>query len=241
MEYIKPYEPLLGPLLTLLLMATVVPYLRRLYRLHREQGLMIRKKLLERTGVVIYGLFDGKLQSDYLGGFLTAMFGETLFDLIVGWNDHPSPSIIVPKTDYQCEHLEEILAAHASPFVLQSGRIDCYFRGAEVCGTPSYPFARFVVALARPDAAQLSSHDYPRVMIVEAGALRRIMEEDMLPQYDTKDGRTWLQTVRELGRAFFDGDRRGTVILEIPLSSESEWQCHPLRSAGLRTDRVAAP
>ena len=136
---------------------------------------------------------------------------------------------------------EEILAAHASPFVLQSGPIDCYFRGAEVCGTPSHPFARFIVALARPDAAQLSSHDYPRVMIVEAGALRRIMEEDVLPQYDTKDGRTWLQTVRELGRAFFGGDRRGTVILKIPLSPESEWQRRPLRSAGLRTDRVPAP
>ena len=221
MEYIKTYEPLVAPLLTLLLMAIVVPYLRRLYRLHREQGLMIRKKLLEHTGVVIYGVFDGKLQSDYLGGFLTAMFGETLFDLIVGWNDHPSPSIIVPKTDYQREHLEEILAARASPFVLQSGRIDCYFRGVEVCGTPSYPFARFVVALARPDAAQLSSHDYPRVMIVEVSTLRRIMEEDVVAQYDTKDGRTWLQTVRELGRDFFSDDRRGMVILEIPLASES--------------------
>ncbi len=82
MESIKPYEPLIGPLLTLLLMVIVVPYLRRLFRLHREQGLMIRKKLLEHTGVVLYGLFDGRMQSDYLGGFLTAMFGETLFDLI---------------------------------------------------------------------------------------------------------------------------------------------------------------
>ena len=219
MEFLKPYEPLIGPLSTLLLMAVVVPYLRRLYRLHREQGLMIRKKLLEHTGVVIFGLFDGKLQSDYLGGFLTAMFGETLFDLIVGWNDRPSPNIIVPQTDYQCDHLQEILAAHASPFILQSGRIDCYFRGAEVCGTPSYPFARFVVALARPDATHLASHDYPRVTIVEVGALRRIMEETVQPQSDSQDGQTWLVTVRELGKDFFGGRRQGTVILEVPLVS----------------------
>jgi hypothetical protein len=217
MEFVKPYESLVGPLFTLLLMAIVVPYLRRLYRLHREQGLMIRKKLLEHTGVVIFGVFDGKLQSDYLGGFLTAMFGETLFDLIVGWNDGPSPSIIVPPTEYQCAHLQEILAAHASPFVLQSGRIDCYFRGVEACGTPSYPFARFVVALARPDATHLSSHDYPRVIIVETGALRRIVDENVQPQYDSQDGKTWLETVRELGRDFFHGRRRGTVILEVPV------------------------
>ncbi len=221
MEYLKLYEPILGPLLTLLLMAIVVPYLRRLYRLHREQGLMIRRKLLEHTGVVIYGVFDRKLQSDYLGGFLTAMFGETLFDLIVGWNDAPSPSIIVPKTDYQCEHLQEILAARASPFVLQSGRIDCYFRGVQDWGTPSYPFAKFVVALARPDAAQLSSHDYPRVVVVEIGALKKIVEEDTEPQYDDKDGQTWLQTIRELGRDFFGGNRRGMVVLEVPIAAQT--------------------
>jgi hypothetical protein len=221
MEYLKTYEPLIGPALTILATAIVVPYLRRLYRLHREHVRMIHKKLLEHTGVVIFGIFDRRLQSDYLGGFLTALFGETLFDLIVGWNDSPSPSIVVPPTDYQCEHLQEILAAHASPFLLQSTRIDCYFRGAEVCGTPSYPFARFVVALARPDARQLTSHDYPRVMIVEIGALKRILEENVEPQYDSQDGRTWLCTVRELAKAFFAGDRRGTVVLEIPVASHA--------------------
>jgi hypothetical protein len=216
MEYLTTHEPLLAPLLTLLLTALVVPYLRRLYRLHREQGLMIRRKLLEHTGVVIFGLFDRRLQSDYLGGFLTAMFGETLFEMIVNWNNHPSPNIIVPETDYQGDHLQEILAARASPFILQSGRIDCYFRDCEVCGTASYPFARFVVALARPDAAKLSAHDYPRVILVELGTLRRVLDEDVQPQYDTKDGRTWLETVREMGRDFFNGKQRGMVVLEVP-------------------------
>ncbi len=222
METIKTYEPLIGPLFTLLFMLVVVPYLRRLYRLHREQSLMIRKKLLEHTGVVVFGLFDGKLQSDYLGGFLTALFGETLFDMIVGWNEHPSPSIVVPPTDYQCEHLQEILAAHASPYMLQSGRIDCYFRDVEDCGTPSYPFARFVVALARPDAAHLASHDYPRVIVVEEGTLKKIMKQTVMPQYDTKEGRTWLRTVRELGDDFFAGKRQGMVVLEIPIARRFE-------------------
>ena len=217
MDYFKAYEWLAGPLLTLILTAIVVPYLSRLYRLHREHVLMVRKKLLEHTGVVIFGLFDGKLQSDYLGGFLTVMFGETLFDLIVGWNDNPSPNIIVPTSDYHCDHLEEILAAHASPFVLQSGRIECYFKGVQAHGTPSYQFAKFVVCLARPDPNRLSSHDYPRVLIVEVDTLKKIVNQDVLPQYDSQDGYTWLETVREMGRDYAKGNQRGMVVLEIPI------------------------
>jgi hypothetical protein len=219
MEYLKTFEWLLGPLFTLILTAIIVPYLGRLYRMHREQGLMIRKKLLEHTGVVIFGLFDGGLQSDYLGGFLTLMFGETLFDLIVGWNDAPSPSIIVPKTEYECAHLQEILAAHASPFILQSGRIDCYFDHVKAYGTPSYQFAKFVVALARPDANKLTCHDYPRVVIVEIDNLKRIVEEEIRPQYETPDGYVWLETVRDVGKCYFSGKQQGLAVLEIPLRS----------------------
>jgi hypothetical protein len=218
-DYLKTVELLLGPLLTLILTMIIVPYLRRLYRMHREQGLMIRKKLLEHTGVVVFGLFDGGLQSDYLGGFLTVMFGETLFDLIVGWNDAPSPSIIVPKTEYQCAHLQEILAAHASPFILQSGRIDCYFDRVKAYGTPSYQFAKFVAGLARPDANKLTSHDYPRVIIVEIDSLKRIIEEEVRPQYETQDGYVWLETVREMGKCYFSGKQQGFVVLEIPIRS----------------------
>jgi hypothetical protein len=215
----RTFELLLAPLLTLLLTAIVVPYLRRLYRLHREEGLMMRKKLLEHTGVVIFGVFDGGLQSDYLGGFLTLMFGETLFDLIAGWNDAPSPSIIVPKTAHQADHLQEILAAHASPFILQSGRIDCYFNGVRAYGTESYKFAKFVVGLARPDANKLASHDYPRVVIAEIDNLKRITEEEIRPQYETSDGYTWLATVREMGKSYFSGKQQGLIVLEIPLQS----------------------
>ncbi|MGO8752358.1 MAG: hypothetical protein ACLQNE_40990 [Thermoguttaceae bacterium] len=219
MDPMKTCELLLGPLLTIILTAIIVPYLRRIYRLHREEGLMIRKKLLEHTGVVIFGVFDGGLQSDYLGGFLTLMFGETLFDLIVGWNNAPSPSVIVPKTAYQCAHLQEILAAHASPFILQSGRIDCYFDGVKAYGTATYKFAKFVVGLARPDANKLISHDYPRVIIVEIDNLKRIAEEEVRPQYETQDGYVWLETVREMGKSYFSGKQQGLVVLEIPLRS----------------------
>ena len=70
MDYLKTLELLLGPLLTVILTLIIVPYLRRLYRMHREQGLMIGKEALGATGVVVFGLFDGGLQSDYLGRFL---------------------------------------------------------------------------------------------------------------------------------------------------------------------------
>ncbi len=219
MDYMRTFELLLAPLLTLILTAIIVPYLRRLYRLHREEGLMIRKKLLEHTGVVIFGLFDGGLQSDYLGGFLTVMFGETLFDLIVGWNDAPSPNLIVPMTEYHCSHLQEILAAHASPFILQSSRIDCYFDKVKEYGTPSYKFAKFVVGLARPDANKLTCHDYPRVIVVEIDNLKRIIEEEVRPQYETQDGYVWLETVREMGKSYFSGKQHGLTVLEIPLRS----------------------
>jgi hypothetical protein len=219
MDYLKMAELFAGPLLTLILMVIIVPYLRRLYRMHREQGLMIRRKLLEHTGVVVFGVFDGGLQSDYLGGFLTVMFGETLFDLIVGWNDAPSPNLIVPKSEYQCAHLQEILAAHASPFILQSGRIDCYFERVKAYGTPSYQFAKFVVGLARPDANKLTCHDYPRVIVVEIDNLKRITEDEVRPQYETQDGYVWLETVREMGKCYFSGRQQGLVVLEIPLGS----------------------
>lgn len=220
LDWVKRFEHLLYPLISLFLTLIIVPFLSRLYRLHKEQNRMIRKKILEHTGVVIFGVFDGKLQSDYLGGFLTALFGETLFDLIVGWNDRPSPSLIVPKSEHQSEHLKEILAAHASPFILQSSRIDCYFDGVETHGTPSYQFAKLVVALARPDANMLSAHDYPRVIVIEEETLRRIKDSKILPQWDTRDGLTWLETVRELAKTYFGGREAGIAILEVPLGAK---------------------
>ena len=208
---------ILGWLFSLLMSAIVIPFLARIYRLHREQQHMIRKKLFEHTGVVLFGLFDNKLQSDFLGGFLTTLFGERLFDLIIGWNDAPSPSLIVPRNDFEADHMTEILAAKASPYLLQSRRIDGYLRGVERHGTPSYPYAKLVVGLARPDATKLKSHDYPRVIIVEQGTLRRIMDQEVQPQWETQDGFTWLATVRELGERFYGGKHHGIAVLELPL------------------------
>jgi len=219
METILPFLPLLGPLLTAVLMVIVVPYVVRIHRLHKAQHLMIKKKLFEHTGVVIFGVFDGQIQSDYLGGFLTTLFGEHLFDLIVGWNDVPSPSIITPRTSYEAAHMKEIMAAHASPYILQSDRLDCYFRSAERHGTLSYKFAKFVVGLARPDADKLDCHDYPRIVAIEEGALRKIVEKaDIKPQHESQDGRTWLATLRELGALYCNGKRDSLTVLEIPLN-----------------------
>lgn len=208
---------ILGWLFSLFMSAVMLPFIARLYRLHREQQHMIRKKLFEHTGVVLFGLFDGRLQSDYLGGFLTTFFGERLFDLIVGWNDGPSSNIIVPRNDFEADHMAEILAAKASPYLLQSRRIDGYFQGAEAFGTPSYRFAKLVVGLARPDASKLKSHDYPRVIIVEQGALKTILEGEVQPQWETQDGFTWLATVREMGERYFAGKHHGVAVLELPL------------------------
>lgn len=208
---------IVGWLVSLIMSAVIIPFLARLYRLHREQQQMIRRKLFEHTGVVLFGLFDGRLQSDYLGGFLTTFFGERLFDLIVGWNDAPSPSLIVPRSDFEADHMTEILAAKASPYLLQSRRIDAYFDGAEAHGTPSYRFAKLVVGLARPDASKLKSHDYPRVIVVEQGTLRKILDEEVQPQWESQDGYTWLTTVREMGERFFGGKHHGLAVLELPI------------------------
>ncbi len=212
---------ILGWMFSLIMSAIIIPFIARLYRLHREQQQMIHKKLFEHTGVVLFGLFDGKLQSDYLGGFLTTFFGERLFDLIVGWNDRPSSSIITPRNDFEADHMTEILAAKASPYLLQSRRIDGYLKGAEAHGTSSYQYAQLIVGLARPDSTKLKSHDYPRVIIVEKGTLQRIMEGEVQPQWDTQDGYIWLATVRELGERFYSGKQHGIGVLELPLEASS--------------------
>lgn len=208
----------LGWTLSLIMTLVVIPYLRRLQRFHKEQANMIKKKLFEHTGVVIYGTFDGKLQSDYLGGFLTTLFGEVLFERIVHWNDRPSSNIIVPATDFEADHMEEMLAAHASPYILQSAMIGCYFRNVKRYGTKHYPFAKLVVGLARPDAQRLTSHDYPRIIAIEEAMLRAVLEDrSMKPQWETPEGYTWLETVRDLGKRYFAGKQQGIAVLEVPI------------------------
>ncbi len=208
---------ILGWVVSLFMTAIVIPYLARIIRLHKEQHRMIARKLFENTGVMLFGLFDGVLQSEFLGGFLTTLFGERLFDLIVGWNDAPSPSLIVPRNDFEASHMAEILAAKASPYLLQSRRIDAYLRDVEAHGSASYRYAKLVVGLARPDPSKLKSHDYPRVVVVEVGTLKRIMEQDVRPQDESQDGYTWLETVRLLGQRYFGGQHDGLAVLELPL------------------------
>lgn len=219
---LQPVQVLMmfGWIISIFLSFVILPYLRRIVKQHHDQNQMIKKKLFEHTGVVMFGVFDKKIQSDCLGGFLTTLFGEILFHHIVEWNTRPSPSLIVPANGFEAEHMQEILAAHASPYVLQSKRIDCYFRDAERFGTEHYPFAKLVIGLARPDASKLTGHDYPRVVIIEQGMLKKLMNDPSVePQWNTKDGTTWLETLRELGRRYFAGERSGITVLEVPLQS----------------------
>lgn len=198
----------------------LLPLLFRIYRQHKEQKQMIARTLFENTGVTIFGEFDGKVQSEFLGDFLTTLFGERIFDLVVSWNDDPSPNVIVPRSDYEAGHMAEILTAKASAFILQSNHLDPYFTHAKVYGTEHYKFCKVVVALARPDAHKLISHDYPRVIAIELSALQRILDNsETLPQWETQDGYTWLTVLRELGQKYSSGDHNGLAILEFPLNS----------------------
>jgi len=58
-------------------------------------------------------------------------------------------------------------------------------------------------------------------MIVEVGTLKRVLDETVLPQCESQDGRTWLRTVRELAKAYFAGRRRGMMVLEIPVAPQT--------------------
>jgi hypothetical protein len=217
-EYLRV---LLGPLTGLVLGTVIVPLLVRIYRLHQEHQRMVKRQLFEHTEVILAGEFDGQVQTDNLGGFLTTLFGERLFGQIVHWNDKPSPSLINPPSDFQADHLRAILRAHVSPFLLQSKRIDCYFDRLAEYGTPSYKFAKFVACLVRPDACMLDSHDCPRVLVIEEAALRRVFENaDVKPQYPTKDGKTWLETIRLVGEKYFSHGHPSIEVLEIPISKE---------------------
>ena len=201
------------------LLLIIIPFIIKHYRSHKEQGLMIRRKLHENTGMMIFGEFDRQIQSEFLGDFLTALFGINMSDMISHWNDKPSPSIIIPTVEYQASHLNEIMAAKASTFILQSNWLEPYFASAKVYGSASYKFCRVIVALARPNAVDLSSHDYPRLIAIEETALRRITDNPatIRPQWDTKDGRTWLHVLRELGE-HVEGDQKGYEVLEVPMN-----------------------
>jgi hypothetical protein len=205
-------------LVSIVLSMVVIPLILRVIRQNRETRLMVQKKLFENTGVRIYGEFDGQLQSEYLGSFLTTLFGERLFLLITSWNDKPSPSLIVPPEDFMTAHMLEVMAAHSSPFILQSNGLKRYFQNVEVHGTENYKYCKCVVALARPDASKLESHDYPRLVVVEAAALKRIHDNPNLqPQESTPEGRTWLETLKDMAGRYYADKRSGMAILEFPV------------------------
>ncbi len=202
-----------------LLPVIIVPILIKIYRQHKEQGLMIKKTLFENTGVLIFGEFGGQVQSEFLGDFLTTLFGHRIFDLIVSWNDKPSPNLIVPPSKEEAAHLSEIAMAKASLYLLQSLHLEAYFKNAALHGADAYKYCRILVALARPDANKLTAHDRPRIVAIELDALRRIATNpDVKPQWDTTDGITWVQVMRELWDKYQKGEHDGLAILEFPMN-----------------------
>lgn len=205
------------------------PILLRIMKHNREQKAMVQKKLFENTGVMLFGEFGGQVQSEFLGNFLTTLFGESIFDLVVGWNDQPSPNVIVPETTHQAAHLAEIMSAKASEYILQTNNVDCYFDGAELHGNDKYRYCKIIVALARPDAQKLASYDYARLIAIEVGALMRVVRgAETKPQHETTDGFTWLEVVKELGHKYTSGQHQGLAVLEFPMNDI-------LRKQGKRT------
>lgn len=211
---------ILSGLISILFTALIIPYWRRQRRLYAEQREMIQRTLMQNTGVMIFGHFGKQVQSEFLGDFLTSLFGEVLFDIITEWNKdhHRKEAIVMPANEAQAVHMRYLASAKASSFILQSHGLGRYFRNAQLHGTPEYQFCKVLVAIACPKPDRLTSHDHPRLIAIEEGALKRIAaDRDTLPQWDTQDGHTWVAVLRELAEDWEEGEQNGIAVLEIPV------------------------
>lgn len=198
----------------------VLPYILRHRRMWREQREMIQKTLMQNTGVMIFGHFGKQVQSEFLGDFLTSLFGEVLFDIITEWNRYSGPdnAVVTPADEARATHMRYLASAKASSFILQSHGLGRYFRHAQLHGTPEYQYCRVLVAIACPQPNRLDSHDHPRLIAIEEGALMRIAnDEGTEPQWDNQDGNTWLSVLRELAKEWRAGRHNGIAVLEIPV------------------------
>lgn len=217
-------------LLSVLFTALIIPYWRRQRRMWREQREMIQKTLMQNTGVMIFGHFGRQVQSEFLGDFLTSLFGEVLFDIITEWNRHSGPdnAIVTPADEARATHMRYLASAKASSFILQSHGLGRYFRHAQLHGTPEYQYCRILVAIACPQPNRLDSHDHPRLIAIEESALMRIAnDEGTEPQWDNQDGNTWLSVLRELAKEWRAGRHNGIAVLEIPVDlPEGQAQAH---------------
>ena len=219
LDDIKPFFPLVGPLVALTLSVVVLPLVRQWLSLYREHHQMIRRQFFEHTEVILFGVFQNRVEYDALGVFRTVLFGERLFDMIVRWNEKPSPSLIFPANRLQAEHLRTVMRMHASSLLLQCVRIDPYFDAGQKLGTAEYRYVNFVACLVRPDPGKLTWHDCPRVVLIEESALWKIKEGTVAPSAPDKDGAAWLEILHQIATEYFAERRSAIEVITSPVGN----------------------
>ena len=219
LEDIKPFFPLVGPSVALVISVVVLPLVRQWFALYRERNQMIHRQFFEHTEVILFGVFGNRVEYDALGAFRTVLFGERLFDLIVNWNQRPSPNLILPANRLAAEHLRTVMRMQASSLLLQCVRIDPYFDAGQKLGTPEYRYVHFVACLVRPDLGKLTWHDCPRVVLIEESALRKIGEGKVQPNTADTDGQTWLKILQEIASEYASERRAAIEVIASPVGS----------------------
>jgi hypothetical protein len=215
----KPFFPLLGPLVALTISVVVIPLVRQWLALAREHQRMVKRQFFEFTEVILLGVFQNRLEYDALGTFRTVLFGERLFDVIVGWNERPSPNLIIADSPAQAAHLRTVMRMQASSLLLQCVRIGSYFDVGQKFGSAEYRYVKFVASLVRPDPDTLSWHDCPRVILIEESALRKIQEGAAEPNTADQDEGTWLKILREIAAEHLSDRRRSVEVISSPVGN----------------------
>lgn len=217
LDQLKPFFPLFGPLVALLISAAVLPLLRQWMTLSREQHRLIRRQMFEFTEVLLFGVFQNRVEYDALGSFRTVLFGERLFELIVNWNNRPTPDLIEPENCHLAERMRTVMRMQASALLLQCVRIDPYFDASQKLGSPDYRYVNFIACLARPDGNHITWHDCPRLLLIEEGTLRKLQDPSVQPNTPDQDGATWLQILRDVGAKHFQGKRAAFELIASPV------------------------
>ena len=216
LDQIKPFFPLIGPLVALVISVVVLPLLRQWLLLYKAEHQMVKRQFFEYTEVILFGVFQGRVEYDALGVLRTILFGERLFELIVGWNKRPSPNLITPDNAHAAERVRTVMRMHANSLLLQCARIGPYFDVGQKHGSAEYRFVKFVACLVRPDAAKLTWHDCPRIVLIEEGALRKIHEGPVEPNTPDKDGGLWVTILQEIATEYFEGRHQAIEVITSP-------------------------
>lgn len=219
LDDVKPYFPLVGPLVALAISVLVLPFVRQWLSLYREHHHLLKRQFFEHTEVILFGVFQNRVEYDALGAFRTVLFGERLFDLIVGWNNRPSPNLILPANPHLAEHLRTVMRMQASSLLLQCVRIGSYFDAGQKLGSAEYRYVHFVACLARPDASKLSWHDCARVVLIEESTLKKIHDGGVQPSTADHDGTTWLEILRQIAAEYCEGRRVAIEVIASPVGN----------------------